>query len=166
MRRYETICIADPDTGEKNRAGLFDKIKNLIAQDKGIIVNFDEWGNRQLAYEIRKKTRGYYVCITYGGTGDLVKELERNFRLDDRVLKFMTIVLEKDIDPEKLQQEQEADKDREKKTSSVTPEKNDTVAADIEPAPETESTADSDSSAIQPDQEENKEESQDAEEEK
>ena len=170
MRRYETICIADPDTGEKNRAGLFDKIKNLITQDKGIIVNFDEWGNRQLAYEIRKKTRGYYVCITYGGTGELVTELERNFRLDDRVLKFMTIVLEKDIDPEKLQQEQEAEKEAEKakenKTSSVTPEKNDTVAADIEPAPETKSAADSDSSAIQPDQEENKEESQDTEEEK
>ncbi len=166
MRRYETICIADPDTGEKNRAGLFDKIKNLITQDKGIIVNFDEWGNRQLAYEIRKKTRGYYVCITYGGTGELVTELERNFRLDDRVLKFMTIVLEKDIDPEKLQQEQEAEKATDKNASSVTPEQNDTVAADIEPAPETESAADSDSSAIQPDQEENKEESQDTEEEK
>ncbi len=178
MRRYETICIADPDTGEKNRAGLFDKIKNLITQENGIIVNFDEWGNRQLAYEIRKKTRGFYVCVTYGGTGELVTELERNFRLDDRVLKFMTIMLEKNIDPEKLQQEQEAEKEAEKaaekaaekENSSVTPEENDTIAADTEPAPETapetESAADTDNSEIQPDQAADKEEPQDTEEEK
>ena len=170
MRRYETIFIADPDTSEENRAGLFDKIKNLITQGNGIIVNFDEWGNRQLAYEIRKKTRGYYVCITYGGTGELVTELERNFRLDDKVLKFMTILLEKHIDPEKLQQEKDAENAEEnaeeKKTSSVSFEKDDTVEADIDPAVDTESSTDTDNSAIQPDQAVNKEESQDTEEEK
>lgn len=109
MRRYETIFIADPDLQDDVRADLFDKFKNLIEQEKGIIVSLDDWGNRKLAYEIRKKARGHYVCLTYGGTGALVNELERNFRLDDKVLKFMTILLDKDVDPDALAQEIEAE---------------------------------------------------------
>ncbi len=173
MRRYETICIADPDVNEENRAGLFDRIKNLIAQEKGIIADFDEWGNRQLAYEIRKKTRGYYVCINYGGTGELVTELERNFRLDDRILKFMTILLEKDIDPEILQQEKdvaEAGKTEAKETSS-TPAKKDDDSAEADtkatagPGTADENDAD-ENDADEPDQEEDTEESQVKKEEK
>ena len=109
MRRYETIFIADPDIQESVRTTLFDKFKNLIAQEKGILIDFDEWGNRKLAYEIMKKSRGHYVCMTYGGDGDLIKELERNFRLDDKVLKFMTILLEKDVSSETFKQELEAE---------------------------------------------------------
>ena len=109
MRRYETIFITDPDVQEGVRTTMFDKFKNLIAQEKGILVDFDDWGNRKLAYEIMKKSRGHYVCMTYGGDGELIKELERNFRLDDKVLKFMTILLEKDVDPKALKQEIEAE---------------------------------------------------------
>ncbi len=158
MRRYETICIADPDASDENRISLFDKIKSLIAQEKGILVDFDEWGNRQLAYEIRKKTRGYYVCITYGGTGELVEELERNFRLDDRVLKFMTILLEKDVDSEKLQQEGKAEEASSEKASTALQDEN----TDKNTGTET-GTEDSD---IQPDQDDNGKESNGTKEEK
>ncbi len=105
MRRYETIFIADSDINEKDRKGLFDKFIRLIAKENGILVEFDEWGNKKLAYTINKKMHGYYVCITYGGTGALVTELERNFRIDDKILKFMTILLEKNVDPETLHEE-------------------------------------------------------------
>ena len=110
MRMYETIFIADPDLQDEARNNLFEKFKGILLQEGGILANFDDWGNKKLAYEISKKSRGHYVCMTYGGTGDLVKELERNFRLDEKILKYMTILLEKDIDPEamKLQIEAEA----------------------------------------------------------
>ncbi len=105
MRKYETVFISDPDLQDQARADLFIKVRNIIAKEKGILLNFDDWGNKKLAYEIKKKFRGHYVCMTYGGTGDLVKELERNFRLSDDVMKFMTILLSADVTLESLEQE-------------------------------------------------------------
>ncbi|MBF0233558.1 MAG: 30S ribosomal protein S6 [Desulfamplus sp.] len=105
MRRYETIFIADPDLQDEARKNLFNKFTNLLAQTGGLLVKIEDWGNRKLAYEIKKKSRGHYLCLTYGGNGELVKELERNLRLDEKIMKFMTIVLEKEIDEEALKEE-------------------------------------------------------------
>jgi small subunit ribosomal protein S6 len=105
MRKYETIFISDPDLQDQTRADLFDKVRNIIAKENGIFLDFDDWGNKKLAYEIKKKFRGHYVCATYGGTGDLVKELERNLRLSDDVLKFMTILVSDNVTVEQLEQE-------------------------------------------------------------
>lgn len=114
MRRYETIVIVDPDLGEEQREGVFDKIRELIPQKGGLLVEFDEWGGRKLAYEIKKKQRGYYVRIDYCGGGDLVSEMERQFRIDDRVMKYMTILVDTEADMERIQEamtqaEQEAE---------------------------------------------------------
>jgi len=93
MRKYETVFISDPDLQDQSRAELFDRVRSIITRENGILLDFDEWGSKKLAYEIRKKLRGYYVCMTYGGDGALVKELERNFGLSDDIMKFMTILL-------------------------------------------------------------------------
>ena len=142
MRRYETIFIADPDLQEEVQKSLFEKFTNLIDQEKGILVDFDEWGNKKLAYEINKKSRGHYVCMTYGGTGELVNELERNFRLDDKIMKFMTILLEKEVDPEALKQEIEAAKEASKPADEPSKPAEEQVktetTAEPEPEPETE----------------------------
>lgn len=105
MRKYETVFISDPDLQDQTRKDLFEKVRNIIAKEGGILTNFDDWGNKKLAYEIKKKLRGHYVCVTYGGTGRLIKELERNFRLTDDVLKFMTILLSDDVTAEQLEKE-------------------------------------------------------------
>ncbi|MBF0412452.1 MAG: 30S ribosomal protein S6 [Desulfamplus sp.] len=105
MRRYETVLIADPDLQEEARKNLFKKFTNLLTQTGALLVKIEDWGNRKLAYEIKKKSRGHYLCVTYGGDGEIVKELERNLRLDENIMKFMTILLEKDIDEEALRQE-------------------------------------------------------------
>jgi len=107
MRKYETVFISDPDIQDQTRSDLFDKIRNIITKENGFLLNLDEWGNKKLSYEIRKKLRGYYVCATYGGTGDLVKELERNLRLSDDVMKFMTILLSDNVTLEQLEKEAE-----------------------------------------------------------
>ena len=105
MRRYETIFISDPDLSEAERGQVFEKTKDLISQFNGTLVFFDEWGTKKLAYDIKKKNRGFYVRIDYCGNGDLVDEMERSFRIDDRVLKFMTIVLDKEADMDAIRLE-------------------------------------------------------------
>lgn len=105
MRRYETIFIIDNDLSEEGRSPILEKLEDLIQQYNGLQVMADEWGTKKLAYEIKKKIRGYYVCLDYCGSGPLVDEIERFFRIDDRVLKYMTVVLDKDVDIENVKEE-------------------------------------------------------------
>ncbi len=121
MRKYETIFILDPDVKDQARTDLFDRVKNIIARENGILLDFDEWGNKKLAYEIKKKLRGFYVCITYGGTGPLIKEFERNLRLSDDVLKFMTLLLSDDVTVEQLEEEAKENQDKLSKETESEP---------------------------------------------
>ncbi len=100
MRRYETFIILDPDLSAEQRAPVLDRVNELVGQFKGLMVELDEWGNRKLAYLVKKKARGYYVRFDYCGPSDLVSELERNFRIDDRVMKYMTVLLDREPDIE------------------------------------------------------------------
>ena len=104
MRRYETIVITDPDLSDDLRDSFFEKIKDIVSQQGGFLIEFDDWGVRRLAYEIRKKIRGYYVRLDYCGTGDVVSEMERFFRIDDRSLKYMTILLEQQADVDAIKE--------------------------------------------------------------
>jgi len=105
MRRYEMIVILDPDLGEEGRGQIFDQIKEMIDQYNGRLVKFDEWGNRKLAYRIRKKPRGHYMRLDYCGTSELVNEMERRFKINDAYLKFMTVLLENEVDIEAIETE-------------------------------------------------------------
>jgi small subunit ribosomal protein S6 len=108
MRRYETIVIVDADVSENDRVSLFNRIQEIIPQHEGVLIKEDLWGVKKLAYEIKKKPRGYYARYDYCGMGPLVDELERFFRIDDRVLKYLTVQLDADADVEKIQAELEA----------------------------------------------------------
>jgi small subunit ribosomal protein S6 len=110
MRSYETVFIANDELSEEQRQPLFDKLKGLVSEDQGMLVKFDEWGHKRLAYEIKKHTRGYYVLMEFCGDGALVKEIERNMRLDDRVLKYMTVLKDKAVDVEAVKADIEAAK--------------------------------------------------------
>ena len=105
MRRYETILIIDPDLSDEGRSPLIERIGQLIPQQGGLVVEEDHWGARRLAYDIKRKQRGYYLRLDYCGTGPLVTELERFCRIDDRVLKFMTVQLADAVDVEQIQAE-------------------------------------------------------------
>jgi small subunit ribosomal protein S6 len=105
MRRYETIIITDPDMAEDARKALIAKIGELMAAEGGSLIKQEDWGIRKLAYEIRKKPRGFYTLFDFCGQGALVDEMERQFRIDDRVLKYMTVVLDKEADLETIKAE-------------------------------------------------------------
>ena len=108
MRRYETIVIVDPDLSEEGRAPLFDRIKEVIPQQGGTLIDIEDWGNKRLAYNIKKKPRGFYARLDYCGNGTVVDELERFFRIDDRMMKYLTVVIDEDADPEALLAEKTA----------------------------------------------------------
>lgn len=132
MRKYETVFISDPDMSDQAREELFERVRNIIDRENGIILNFDEWGLKKLSYEIKKKLRGYYVCLTYGGTGELVTELERNFRLSDLIMKFMTILITEHATEESLKQEAEQLKEAAKQAAEAAPQEEDQEDAEEE----------------------------------
>ena len=105
MRRYEQIVILDSDLSESERLPVFDRLKELIPQYKGFLIDINEWGQKKLAYEIKKKPRGFYAQVNFCGFGDLVDEMERFFRIDDRILKYMTVVLDKEADVDAIKAE-------------------------------------------------------------
>lgn len=91
MRRYETIFIIRPSVGEDEITAIIDKTVGIIEQFDGSIVNLDHWGMKKLAYPIDKELQGYYVYAEYAGKPEAVAEAERIFKIDDRVIKYMTI---------------------------------------------------------------------------
>jgi small subunit ribosomal protein S6 len=105
MRRYETIIITDPDLSAEEREPVLQRVTDVINQGDGYLALTDEWGARKLAYEIKKKDRGYYLRFDFCGTGAVVNEMERFFRIDDRVLKYMTVLLDEAADIEKIKEE-------------------------------------------------------------
>ena len=108
MRRYEAIIIMDPDLSAEEREPVLQRVTDVVNQGDGYLALTDEWGARKLAYELKKKDRGYYIRFDFCGTGALVNEMERFFRIDDRVLKYMTVLLDKTADLEKIKEEMAA----------------------------------------------------------
>jgi len=130
MRRYETIVIIDPDLSNEQRLPIFEKLKDLIARQDGFLVVVDEWGDKRLAYEIKKRSRGYYVRLDFCGTGALVNEMERFFRIDDSVLKYMTVLLDKDADVERIKEQMaEAEASKEQTAQDTTASDDESTAA-------------------------------------
>lgn len=90
---YETIFIIDPTLDEENVKALQEKFTSLI-KENGTLENVDEWGKRRLAYEINDRTEGYYVLADFTSDGDFPKELDRQYRITDGILR--TIIIRKD----------------------------------------------------------------------
>ncbi len=90
---YETLVLLSPELAEEDRRGLLDGLTGIIEREGGKMVETDDWGMRQLAYPVRKQTRGYYVRLVFEAPGALVAELERNIRITDGIFKFMTVKL-------------------------------------------------------------------------
>jgi small subunit ribosomal protein S6 len=130
MRRYETFVIIDPDITQEQREPVLERVRELITQQDGFLVFEDVWGERKLAYDIKKKERGYYVRFDYCGLAALVNEIERFFRIDDRALKYMTVVLDKDVDLEKVKEEKAAAESR--RESEMAPEETSGVSESAE----------------------------------
>ena len=100
LRRYETIYITHPELSEEGLSALQEKVSSIMVSLKGEKIKLEDWGLKKLGYELGKNTRGHYFLLEYLGAADLVRELERNLRLNDRVLKFQTVRIQKQGSPE------------------------------------------------------------------
>lgn len=105
MKRYEVIAIAKSDLSEEDVTTLIERIEKIITKRKGFIVKIDKWGKKRLAYEINKQKDGHYFLIELVGDGPIIDEIERNYKIDDRILKFITIKKEGAITREGIDQE-------------------------------------------------------------
>jgi len=94
---YETTYITRPELSEDVQTQLFEKLNEIIERFEGQLFVRDSWGRRKLAYPIKKHNHGYYVYLNYAGPADLPKELERIIRLDDQIIRFLTVKLDGNI---------------------------------------------------------------------
>jgi len=104
MRRYETIFILRPNIGEDEITKIIESTQQIIIDAGGTIIELNRWGMKKLAYLIKKESLGYYVYCDYAGVPEAVNEIERKFRIDDAVLKYLTVKTSEDISAEGIQQ--------------------------------------------------------------
>jgi len=112
LRRYETIFILRPDLGESVQKDAIRRFENIVRASAGEMIETDEWGFRELAYHIKGERRGFYVRLDYGGNGATMNEIERNLKLSDSVLRYLSVVTDGDIDPAAVRAELEAHRRR------------------------------------------------------
>ena len=91
MRTYETVFIVDPDISDEEVDQVTEKLKGIVDNFNGELVKIDKWGRRKLAYRVKKRIKGNYILLIFHGDHQLTTELERNLKLDDRILKYLTV---------------------------------------------------------------------------
>ena len=112
MRRYETVFILRPDLGEAQTKDTVKRFEGIIASGGGELVETEEWGVRELAYRIKGERRGYYVRLDYVSPGTVTNEVERNLKLADNVVRYLSVMVDDDADIAAAHAEVEAHRQR------------------------------------------------------
>ena len=95
LNQYETVFIATPVLSESQMKEAVAKFKKIVTDSKGEIVYEEDWGLKKLAYPIQKKSTGFYHLIEFRAEPDLIAKLEVEYRRDERILRFLTMKMEK-----------------------------------------------------------------------
>lgn len=97
MREYETTFIVQPEISDEGREALCQKLDSALEREGSVRLLLDDVGKRKLAYEIAKFQKGHYMTLSYLDNGKAVKELERLLRLEESVLRFLTVQVADDV---------------------------------------------------------------------
>jgi small subunit ribosomal protein S6 len=111
MRIYENLFIVKPDATEEEIDHLIELMSKQITQAGGSIDKVDKWGKRRLAYRVEKNREGHYVLMQFNSEPATVREFERRMRVQDAIIKFMTVRIDEDlkrIDKRKKEREKRA----------------------------------------------------------
>jgi small subunit ribosomal protein S6 len=130
VRRYETIFILRPDLGEPAQKDAIKRFEGLVASTGGDLVETEEWGFRELAYRIRGERRGFYVRLDYGGSGATMNEVERNLKLSDGVLRYLSVLVDESADMATVRSDIEARQKRAAEAKAATEARMAAFAAD------------------------------------
>jgi small subunit ribosomal protein S6 len=99
MTEYETTLILRPDVGGEAVESTLDRVREVMRVGGGKLLSINHWGKKKLAYDIAKHSRGIYVHTHFLGGSSLVAELERNMRISDNVIRYLTVRLDDNVDP-------------------------------------------------------------------
>lgn len=91
MRHYETLFIINPEISDEETDAVVEKFSNILTEGGAFIGLVDKWGRRRLAYTVKKFNKGFYVLFDYGANPEPVAEMERLFKIDDNVIRFLTV---------------------------------------------------------------------------
>ncbi len=94
-RLYESTFIVNAALDDAQIDAVIEKAKDVIAKNGGELRDIAKWGRKRFAYPIRKKNNGFYVVTEFNATGDIIAKLERHFQLDENVIRYLTIALDK-----------------------------------------------------------------------
>ena len=94
MRTYESIFIVHPEVVGDDQTAIIDKFKTILSDQGADILKLENWGVRTLAYPVKKQTKGCYVLVIFDAEPTVIAEYERRMRIDEKVIKFQTIILE------------------------------------------------------------------------
>jgi small subunit ribosomal protein S6 len=95
MQQYESVIVLTPLLSDEAAKEVIAKFTKLIKDNGAEIIQEDNWGLKKLAYPIEKKTTGYYHLTEFRAPGELINKLEVEYRRDERVMRFLTIALDK-----------------------------------------------------------------------
>ena len=95
MNQYETVFILTPVLSDVQMKEAVEKFKGILAAEGAEIINEENWGLKKLAYPIEKKSTGFYQLIEFKAEPAVIQKLEINYRRDERVLRYLTVKLEK-----------------------------------------------------------------------
>jgi small subunit ribosomal protein S6 len=95
INQYETVFIMTPVLSEDQMKEAVNKFHKLLTEKGAEIVYENNWGLRKMAYHIQKKTTGFYYLIEFKAEGNIIRDLEIAFKRDERVLRFLTVKLDK-----------------------------------------------------------------------
>ena len=95
MRYYEMIFIVHPSVPDEDLSGVTDKVTAVVSNNKGEVIQLDNWGKRRCAHKIKKSVKGHYFLLYFSGDPGVLTELDRTLRYDERVLRYQTIAAEK-----------------------------------------------------------------------
>lgn len=96
QRQYEVVFIVDPTADEEEVTRLSDGFKQIITDQGGTVTKHESMGKRQLAYEILHKTEGHFILLEIEGSGREIAELERRMRVNDRIIRYITVRVDED----------------------------------------------------------------------
>ena len=105
MRNYESLYIVHPEVVGDELTTLVDKFQKILGDIGAEIVKLDNWGVRKLAYPIKKVERGSYIQVLFSAAPEVVAEYERRLRLDEQVLRFLTVRLDRDFAADSIEPE-------------------------------------------------------------
>lgn len=94
-RTYESVVIINAALEDEQVEAIISRMQETITTHGGELIELDKWGRKRLAYPIKKAKSGYYVVFRFSATTDLVATLERNYRLDENVIRYLTVQLDK-----------------------------------------------------------------------